>query len=199
MPSATIVRPSSQLAVSSGFKSAWIDANTTSYIISPRSVGVIICVFLFKERYLILTSLLSISALVALVPIPLPFICALRSSSSISCPAFSIASIIEPELYLFGGEVSPSLISAENKSISMPFFNCFIFSMTFLSSLLSLSSASSALPSVVCACLSVSFCFAKEALAIARYPSFVIILKLAKNDSLSLSAVIFILRYSADG
>ena len=58
-----------------------------------------ICIMLlFNDKYFIFTSLLRISALVALVPIPLPFICARRSSSLISWPAFSIASIMEPEL-----------------------------------------------------------------------------------------------------
>ena len=37
-------------------------------------------------------------ALVADVPIPDPLICSLNSSSSISCPAFSIASTIEPDV-----------------------------------------------------------------------------------------------------
>ena len=59
-----------------------------------------------------LISFFRISALVALVPMPLPLIWARSSSSSISCPAFSIARIMEPELYRFGGEVSPSLISS---------------------------------------------------------------------------------------
>ena len=46
----------------------------------------------------ILKSFFKISALVAEVPIPLPLICARSSSSSINCPAFSIAKIILPEL-----------------------------------------------------------------------------------------------------
>ena len=73
--------------------------------------------------YLLTLSFFNISALVALVPIPLPLICALSSSSSMSCPAFSIARIIEPELYLLGGEVSPSFISNPVNVISEPFFN----------------------------------------------------------------------------
>ena len=52
-PSATYVSPFSQLAVSSGFKRERMEWSTTSKIISPRSVGVIVCVFLFSARYLI--------------------------------------------------------------------------------------------------------------------------------------------------
>ena len=47
---------------------------------------------------LVVISFFKISALVAEVPIPLPLIWARSSSSSISCPAFSIAKIMEPEL-----------------------------------------------------------------------------------------------------
>ena len=73
-PLDTIVSPFSQLAVNSGFKSCEIEQLTTSYTISPKSVGVIICVFLFKARYFIANNFFKISALVAEVPIPLPFI-----------------------------------------------------------------------------------------------------------------------------
>ena len=57
------------------------------------------------------------------MPIPAPFICSLNSSSSISLPAFSIANIIEPELYLEGGVVSDVFISKFVISMSCPFFN----------------------------------------------------------------------------
>ena len=107
----TISSPFSQLAVSFGFSISGIDINTMSYIFSPFSVGVIICVLVFIAIYPILSSYFIISALVALVPIPAPLICSLSSSSSINFPAFSIASIIEPELYLLGGEVSEVLVS----------------------------------------------------------------------------------------
>lgn len=68
-----------------------------------------------------MNQLFRISALVALVPIPLPLIWARKSSSSMSCPAFSIARIIDPELYLFGGEVSPSLIVNSFTGNTVPF------------------------------------------------------------------------------
>ena len=52
-----------------------------------------------------------ISARVADVPIPDDFICSLKSSSSTRVPAFSMARIIEPDVYLFGGAVAPFFIS----------------------------------------------------------------------------------------
>ena len=58
-----------------------MDALTTLTIISPVKVGVTICVFLFNAMYLLDTNFFTISALVALVPIPLPLICSLKSSS----------------------------------------------------------------------------------------------------------------------
>ena len=73
-PFDTIVKPFSQLAVSSGFNSCEMEQFTTSYTISPKSVGVIICVLLLRASYLIANNFFKISALVAEVPIPLPFI-----------------------------------------------------------------------------------------------------------------------------
>ena len=69
------------------------------------------------------TALIGLSKPVIKDPIPLPLICARSSSSSISCPAFSIARIIVPELYRFGGEVSPSLISNPSTGRMAPFFS----------------------------------------------------------------------------
>ena len=56
-------------------------------------------------------SFLMISARVALVPMPEPLIWARSSSSSMSCPAFSMARIMEPDVYRLGGEVLLSRIS----------------------------------------------------------------------------------------
>ena len=56
VPSATPVRPFSQLAVRSARSSEEIDALTTSKIISPCNVGVTICVFLFSDKYLLLNN-----------------------------------------------------------------------------------------------------------------------------------------------
>jgi DNA topoisomerase III len=64
-----------------------------------------------------------LSARVAEVPIPEPLICSRSSSSSISCPAFSMASTMEPEVYRFGGEVFPSFTSYPSTEISSPFFS----------------------------------------------------------------------------
>ena len=66
--------------------------------VSPNKVWVMACVFLFKAKYLLFTSCFKISARVALVPIPLPLIWAPSSASSMSCPAFSMARRMEPEL-----------------------------------------------------------------------------------------------------
>ena len=90
--------PFSQLAVIFGLRSAGTVMYTTSNTISPRLSGVSICVFLLRFRYPIRTSFWIISALVAEVPIPEPFICSRSSSSSISCPAFSMASTMEPDV-----------------------------------------------------------------------------------------------------
>ena len=111
LPSATMVSPFSQLAVSAGSRSARMELPTTSYIISPIRVGVRTWVFLFSARYSMFTSFFRISALVALVPIPLPLIWDRSSSSSINCPAFSMVRMMLPDVYRLGGEVSPSLIS----------------------------------------------------------------------------------------
>ena len=182
LPSATYVRPFSQLAVSSGFRSWRIEQFTTSNIISPRSVGVITCVFLFNDKYLIETSFLRISALVALVPIPLPLICALSSSSSISWPAFSIARIIEPELYRLGGDVSPSLMfRASTVSISFFFSRCNAFKSCT-------SQDASSLSSLPDSCdLSAADFLAKEFVAYFRYPSSCSTLKPEKNFSFCIS------------
>lgn len=80
-----------------------------------------------------------ISALVALVPMPLPLICSRSSSFSMSCPAFSIAKIIEPELYRFGGEVSPSFTEHSVRETEVPFFKR--LSTSFKSKLSSFSSS----------------------------------------------------------
>ena len=95
--------------------------------------------------YLLLTSFVIIASLVADVPIPLPFICSRSSSSSISCPAFSIARIIEPDVYLFGGLVFPSFISKPLQESTAPLRSLEIYSIT--SSLAIWSSEFSALPS----------------------------------------------------
>lgn len=63
------------------------------------------------------------SALVADVPMPDPFICSRSSSSSISCPAFSIARIIEPAVYLLGGDVLPSFTVKSLTAIAEPMLN----------------------------------------------------------------------------
>ena len=139
-----------------------------------------ICVFLFSARYLLLTSFFRISALVAEVPIPLPLICALSSSSSISCPAFSIARIIDPELYRFGGEVSPSFIEKPFPSIISFFFREDSIFNKFSSQAVSVSSSCSF--SFVFSASSVFlpklYCFSS------RYPALESTLKLAKNCSL---------------
>ena len=67
------------------------------------------------------TSFFRISALVALVPMPEPLIWLRSSSSSISWPAFSMARIIEPEVYRFGGEVSPSFTENPSACTVLPF------------------------------------------------------------------------------
>ena len=155
---------------------------TTPNIISPNWVGVITCVFLFRDKYLIFTSFLIISALVALVPIPDPLICALRSSSSISCPAFSIARISEPDVYLLGGEVSPSFISVPDTGILSPFF---ILCKRLKKSSSKLNSEFSLFSSFVpstSSCFALFF-FSFGTPAISRYPLFTRILKLELNCS----------------
>ena len=85
--------------------------------------------------YEILFNFFIISARVALVPIPEPFICSLSLSSSINFPAFSIARIIEPDVYLLGGVVSPSFIVISSKFNFCPFFNLLSASLTVVSTL----------------------------------------------------------------
>ena len=139
-------------------------------------------VFLFRDRYLILNSFFKISALVALVPIPLPLICERRSSSSISWPAFSIARIIEPELYRFGGDVSPSLIPRPFMFSISPFFS-FCNAANKASS--QETSPSPSLSGVFPEASAILF-FAKEFAAIFRYPSLSKTLKEEKKDSFSI-------------
>ena len=103
--------PFSQDAVILGFNSSGTVMLTVSKIISPSMVGVSTWDLRFRLRYPTRTSFLIISALVAEVPMPEPLIWARSSSSSISCPAFSMASTMEPEVYRLGGEVLPSLMS----------------------------------------------------------------------------------------
>ena len=131
--------------------------------------------------YPIVLSFFNISALVALVPIPLPFICALNSSSSISCPAFSIARIMEPELYLLGGEVSPSLIENSSTGRISPF-------LTFFSAC-----------SVASSFSSLSWDFAKEFFITERYPSLERTLNEADNNSFFTLSETETLVYSAEG
>ena len=107
---------------------------------------------------------------------PLPLICARSSSSSMNWPAFSMVRIIVPELYLFGGEVSPSLISSRFSASFVPFFSrctMAIKSGSFVSDEGSSvcfppSPFSSAEPSFA---LFASFFLAKEYSAAFKYPS----------------------------
>ena len=147
--------------------------------------------------YLLFTSLLIIASLVADVPIPLPFICSLKSSSSISCPAFSMARIRVPEVYLLGADVSPSFISKPLQLRTLPFLRPWIYLRASSGSYFALSSSEescdiSFMPlspagfSAFLASFSACF-FAKFLSAIIRYPGFTRALKLAKKCSSFLS------------
>ena len=145
-----------------------------------------------------LNSFLSISALVALVPMPLPLIWARSSSSSMSWPAFSMARIMEPEVYRLGGDVSPSFIFSSTKvSISFFFNSASIWSNTVLSTFGEMafgtpsfaSSLDSSLVSSFVSSLASSkdsstpFFFARFTSATLRYPGSDRTLKLAKKCS----------------
>ena len=134
-------------------------------MISPRNVGVTICVFLLSDIYLFASSLVMIPSLVALVPMPAPFICSRRSSSSMNCPAFSIVRMRDPELYLLGGDVSPSFISMLCTLSLSPFLT---FARRSINSWLYFGS---------------SFFFEKLLAETLRYPSLMRYLKLANNFS----------------
>ena len=135
--------------------------------------------------YIIFSSFFIISPLVALVPIPAPFICSRSSSSSINFPAFSIAKTKFPELYLDGGEVSASFNS------KFCTFNISFFLRVFNTSRLSFSASSSFFSSVL------SFLF--SGLKTSKNPRFIQTLPVPKNVSFSTFTVTFILLYSAGG
>ena len=144
-------------------------------------------VFLLRARYSMVTSFFRISALVADVPIPEPLICSLRLSSSMSWPAFSIARIIDPDVYLLGGEVSPSLIVSESTGKCAPFFS-FDISTPGAISVFSFCSSDVFPPF---ADLSPPVTFSQ--------PSFTSTLELAKKLSRPSMIVIAVLSYSAGG
>ena len=129
--------------------------------------------------YLLDTSFFTISALVALVPIPLPLICSLKSSSSMSCPAFSMARIKEPELYRFGADVVPSLILYSLTGSFIPFFNDEI--------------------ALICSSVNATSFFWPPIPVTFKYPGSFNILKFAKNASPLVCVSNLIFKYTAGG
>ena len=178
-----------------------MDARTTSNTISPNWVGVNTWVFLFRLRYLMFTSFFRISARVALVPMPLPLIWARSSSSSMSCPAFSMARIMEPELYRFGGEVSPSRISSPSTGILSPFFSFFNASCKTVSPWIFSSSSEALSPEPFSPAFfsSEGFSWAGRLPSTFKYPSDNSILNPEKNFSPSMAVVRLTFWYTAGG
>lgn len=89
--------------------------------ISPKNVGVIICVLELIEIIIIVLSFYDFqfgSVCLRLINISNQM---QNSSSSISCPHSPNGRIIEPELYLLGGDVSPSFDIKPIKCICEPF------------------------------------------------------------------------------